>query len=58
MERIDHCNYEHQGFRISYNADYGVWEVRDPNGEFLANRADLKEAMIFTETEATYEEDN
>ena len=57
MREIDQCNYEHEGFHISYDGEYGVWTATDPDGEFLATiTGGLKEAMIYIETAAHYNE--
>ena len=56
MREIDQCHYEHEGFEIVYD-EYGVWTATDPDGEFLANvSSGLKEAMIYIETAAHYNE--
>ena len=58
MREIDQCTYEHEGFHISYDGEYGHWTATDPDGEFLANINDtLDEAMIYITTAAEYDED-
>ena len=56
MEQIDHCTYEHEGFRISYDGATGYWTATDPEGEFMTTIADLKEAMIYIEDAAAHAE--
>ena len=57
MREIAQCHYEHEGFEIVYDGEYGVWTATDPDGEFLANvSSGLKEAMIYIETAAHYNE--
>ena len=57
MREIDTCTYEHQGFRISYDGETGLWTATDPDGEFLDNIAGgLKEAMIYIEDAAAFAE--
>ena len=56
MREIDPCRYEHDGFHLSYDGETGYWTATDPQGEFLTTIADLKEAMIFIETAALYDE--
>ena len=56
MRRIDHCTYEHEGFRISYDGETGVWTATDPEGEFMTTEADQKEAMIIIEDAAAAQE--
>ena len=52
MKMIDTCTYQHKGFTISYDGEYGVWTATDPDGEFMTTIADLKEAMIYIENAA------
>ena len=56
MREIDTCTYEHQGFRISYDGETGLWTATDPDGEFMTTIADLKEAMIYIEDAAAHAE--
>ena len=56
MEQIDTCTYEHEGFRISYDGETGLWTATDPQGEFMTTIADLKEAMIYIEDAAAHAE--
>ena len=57
MREIDACTYEHEGFRISYDGETGLWEATDPDGEFLDSiDSGLREAMIYIEDAAHYSE--
>ena len=56
MREIDTCTYKHEGFTICYDGETGIWKATDPEGEFMATIADLKEAMIYIETVASYDE--
>ena len=56
MKEIDACNYEHEGFTISYDGETGLWTATDPDGEFMTTEADLKEAMIVIEDAAAFAE--
>ena len=31
MREIDQCHYEHQGFEIIYDGEYGTWTAYDPD---------------------------
>lgn len=51
MREIDQCTYEHEGFHISFDGEYGHWTATDPDGEFLANiTGGLEEALIYLES--------
>ena len=52
MREIDTCTYEHNGFRICFDGEAGVWTATNPQGEFLTTKGDLREAMIYIETES------
>ena len=53
MREIDQTHYEHHGFEIFHDGEYGTWTAYDPNGEYLATINDgLQEAMIYIETAA------